>query len=136
MPFSIGLHPYFQIANKEQLQLDIPSRQYIDQLNGATQVFDGRFDYSQDEIDVAFTQLDRDWASGSDRDRQIRIRLDYDPEVYSTVVFWTVKGKDYYCLEPWSAPRNALNTGDRLIRLDAGRRLETGVRLSAEFLSD
>ncbi len=136
MPFSLGLHPYFSIANKAQLQLDIPSRQYIDQLNGATQVFGGNFDYSQDEIDVAFTQLDRDWTSATDRDRNLRIRLDYDSEVYSTVVFWTVKGKEYYCLEPWSAPRNALNTGDRLIRLDAGSRLETGVRLSAEFLSD
>jgi galactose mutarotase-like enzyme len=35
-------------------------------------------------------------------------------------VVWTVQGKDYVCLEPWTAPANALNTGESLIFLEPG----------------
>ncbi|MFM7909365.1 MAG: aldose epimerase, partial [Microcystis sp.] len=31
---------------------------------------------------------------------------------------WTLKDKNYICLEPWSAPRNALNTGEHLTYLE------------------
>jgi galactose mutarotase-like enzyme len=29
-----------------------------------------------------------------------------------------VKGKEYICLEPWTGPRNALNTGEKLIYIE------------------
>ena len=35
-------------------------------------------------------------------------------------VVWTVAGKDFVCLEPWTCPGNALNTGDRLTVLAPG----------------
>ncbi|NJO81129.1 MAG: aldose epimerase, partial [Cyanobacteria bacterium RM1_2_2] len=68
-----------------------------------------------------------------DHQRQICLTLDYDP-TYSTLVFWTVKGKDFYCLEPWSAPRNALNTGEDLIQLAPNTSLDTSVRFSVRSL--
>ncbi|MFM7450793.1 MAG: aldose epimerase, partial [Leptolyngbyaceae cyanobacterium] len=49
--------------------------------------------------------------------------LTYSPE-FSTLVFWTLKGKDFYCLEPWTAPRNALNTGENLLHLAPGASLD------------
>jgi len=33
----------------------------------------------------------------------LKLTLEYDDH-YSTLVFWTVKGKDFYCLEPWAPP--------------------------------
>jgi galactose mutarotase-like enzyme len=62
----------------------------------------------------------------------MQLTLEYD-DAYSAVVFWTVKGKPYYCIEPWTATRNALNTGENLIYLDPGASLETLVRLSVNF---
>ncbi|MFM7425947.1 MAG: aldose epimerase [Elainella sp.] len=133
MPFASGLHPYFSVANKAQLQFQIPASHYQDQRSQAQQPFSG-FDFELDEIDVAFRPLSQQSAQVIDPERGLRLSLDYDP-AYSTLVFWTIKGKDYYCLEPWTAPRNALNTGDSLLVLEPGQSLETVVRLRAEFVT-
>ena len=132
MPFSTGLHPYFPVSDKSQLTFDIPATEYLDQLTQTTHPFPGNFDFEQDEIDVAFRDVSRQSASAADASRKIRMAIDYDL-IYSTVVFWTVKGKDYYCLEPWTAPRNAFNTGENLIQLEAGSSLRTLVCLRVAF---
>ncbi len=133
MPFSTGLHPYFFTSDKTKLEFEIPSSEYQDQITKELHPFSGTFDLSRDEIDVAFGQLSDTSASVTDTGRRLKITLDYS-NLYSTQVFWTVKGKDYYCLEPWSAPRNALNTGEHLTELAAGASCEASVRLTATFL--
>lgn len=133
MPFSSGFHPYFEVTDKTQLAFDIPAVQFQDQRNQILHPFTGQFDFEVDEIDVAFRQLSRQSAQVIDRQRQTRLVLDYS-SIFSTLVFWTVKGKDYYCLEPWSAARNALNTGDNLIQLEPGATLEASARLTVDFL--
>ncbi|MBO9999254.1 MAG: aldose epimerase [Cyanobacteria bacterium SID2] len=132
LPFSTGLHPYFQVSDKSKLQFLIPSKQYWDGIDGTLRDFHGTFDFDRDEIDVAFTQLSSQQASVRDTERGLQLQLDYN-STYSTLVFWTVKGKDYYCLEPWSAPRNALNTGDRLIYVHPRSSLETLVRFAVQL---
>ena len=133
MPFSTGLHPYFFTSDKTQLQFEIPASEYQDQMTKEVHSFSGTFDLSRDEIDVAFRQVNENSASVTDTGRRLNITLSYS-DIYSTLVFWTVKGKDYYCLEPWSAARNALNTGEHLIELAPGASCEASVRLSATFL--
>ena len=132
MPFSTGLHPYFQVTDKSQLQFDIPGTQFTTQ-DKTTHPYTGSFDLSQDEIDVLFGEVSRQSAAVTDSAQGIRLTLTYDP-LYSTLVFWTVKGKDFYCLEPWTAPRNAMNTGEHLIFLEAGASLETEVSFSVDRL--
>lgn len=132
MPFSTGLHPYFWVADKPQLQFDIPESEYLDQINQTTHSFSGNFDFDQDEIDVAFPQLTRQSATVTDPSRNLQISLEFDSS-YSALVFWTIKGKDYYCLEPWTGLRNALNTGDRLINLEPGGTHETLFKLTAKL---
>lgn len=133
MPFSSGLHPYFLVQDKTQLQLDIPATHYQNQIDRTTHDFSGQFDFEQDEIDAAFPSIARPDANATDRDRNLRLKVEFDP-AFSTLVFWTVKGKDYYCLEPWTAPRNSLNTGDRLLWLDPGAEMELSVRFIVTFL--
>ena len=36
-------------------------------------------------------------------------------------VVWTLAGRDFICLEPWTAPGNALNTNEHLIVLPGGQ---------------
>ncbi len=132
MPFSIGFHPYFLVLDKNQLRFEIPSTEALDQQSKDVQPFFNTFDFDRPEIDWAFPQLGCQVASGSDLSRHTRLSLSYGPE-FSALVFWTLKGKDFYCLEPWSALRNALNTGDRLFYLDPGATLETEVSLTVEF---
>ncbi len=132
MPFSTGLHPYFSTSDKTQLEYQIPASEYQDQITKKIHAFEDGFDLSQDEIDLAFRQLSDTSTSVTDTGRSLKLTLSYS-EAYSTLVFWTVKGKDYYCLEPWSAPRNALNTGEDLIELAPGASFEASVGLTATF---
>jgi galactose mutarotase-like enzyme len=39
-------------------------------------------------------------------------------------------GKDFVCLEPWTAPGNALNTGERLFTLRPGEQRECSLELA------
>ena len=111
MPFSTGFHPYFALSDKNNLALDIPAHQYMDQQSKEIHPFTGSFDFQSPEIDVAFTALKSNVTSLRDNQRGLEVVIKSDSSLFSTLVFWTVKGKDYVCLEPWSAPRNALNSG-------------------------
>lgn len=132
MPFSIGFHPYFLVPEKSQLRFEIPATEAIDQKTQQRHPFFNTFDFAQPEIDWAFSQLNQPVASVADLQRHTRITLSSDSE-FPILVFWTLQGKDFYCLEPWSAARNALNTGEQLIRLAPDATLSTTVRLTVEF---
>ncbi len=132
MPFSFGFHPYFLTQDKTQLDFEIPAQEYQDQRSKEIHAFDGNFDFNQDEIDVAFKQLSSQSASVTDNSRKLKLTLESD-KIFSTLVFWTLKGKDFYCLEPWSAPRNAINTGEHLTILQPGATCAASVRILAKF---
>ncbi|MCP6761271.1 MAG: aldose epimerase [Fischerella sp. CENA71] len=132
MPFSFGFHPYFFTQDKTQLEFEIPAPEYQDQRSKEIHSFDGKFNFNQDEIDVAFKQLSSQSASVNDNSRKLKLTLEYD-NIFSTLVFWTLKGKDFYCLEPWSGPRNAINTGEHLTILQPGATCAASVRILAKF---
>ncbi|OCR02194.1 aldose epimerase [Oscillatoriales cyanobacterium USR001] len=132
MPFSSGLHPYFLAPDKHQLRFEIPGMQYKDQKTQNLDYFTGTFDPNLDEIDVSFDQLTGLAATAMDRSRGLRLILSYNSS-YGSLVFWTLKGKEFYCLEPWTAPRNALNTGGHLIKLKPGASCEMLVRMTVSF---
>lgn len=141
MPYSTGLHPYFQLNDtptaKPQLQLDLPASQYHNQITQTTHPYSGTLDWSDPEIaeeaDIAFRPISAQQATVTDPSRQLKRSLQYD-SAYTTLVFWAVKGKNYYCLEPWSAPRNALNSGTDLLTLAPGASQAMSVTFSAHFL--
>lgn len=131
MPFSIGLHPYFQVNNKTDLIFDIPSHQYQDQQTKEIFPFNNSFDFEKDEIDAGFTYLVSDQASFTNSHQNLTISINYS-KIYAHLVFWTLKGQNYICLEPWSAPRNALNTGESLIELEPKTSLTAEVEMIAK----
>jgi galactose mutarotase-like enzyme len=45
-------------------------------------------------------------------------------------VVWTLPGKPFVCLEPWTCPGNALNTGEGLVRLSPGATRESWVEIA------
>ncbi|NES04988.1 MAG: aldose epimerase [Okeania sp. SIO2F4] len=132
MPFSTGIHPYFAVSDKTQLEFDLPSNEY--KLKGEPNVntFSGVFDFNSEEIDWAFVNLSKQSAVVTDKSRNLKLTINYDSN-YSTLVFWTVKGKDFYCLEPWTGPRNAMNTGEHLLIAEPGKTVETVISMTAEL---
>lgn len=128
MPFASGIHPYFFAPDKNKLSFNLPAQQYVAKGETTPQAFDGQFDFDRDEIDIALMPLSSQVATVTDSARNLELTLTYDTH-YSTLVFWTVKGKDFYCLEPWTSPRNAMNTGENLLRVNPGETMETKVTM-------
>ncbi|MEM6446418.1 MAG: aldose epimerase [Cyanobacteria bacterium P01_D01_bin.123] len=123
MPFSYGFHPYFAAPNKTNLEFDLPSTSYFDRANQASGAWPERqWNFDLEEIDAAFEALPpADAVSTVVRDRHLQLGLTMTmATTCSRLVFWTLKGKPFYCLEPWSAPRNAINTGTDLTTLEPG----------------
>lgn len=129
MPFSAGFHPYFQVTDKSQLQFDLPATELQDQKSTLTQAFAGQFDFAQPEIDVAMKELSRQVSTVIDPSQGRRLTLAASSD-FSVLVFWTLQDKAFYCLEPWTAGRNALNTGDRLLLLPPEGVMEMSMSLA------
>lgn len=134
MPFATGLHPYFWVTDKQQISLDIPATQGQDHITKSPFTFTGAFDLDQEEVDAALKPISRNHASLLNRRRNWKITIKYS-EIYSTLVFWTVQGKEYCCLEPWSSPRNALNTKENLIYLEPEESCNASVTMSLSYLN-
>jgi galactose mutarotase-like enzyme len=129
MPFSIGYHPYFATTDKPGLKIDIPSTHYQEK-TGEPQPFSGSFDFSGGEIDVALSNLSRPSASVTEANGdKITTSWNY---ANGHVIFWAVPGKDFYCLEPWTGLRNAMNTGKDLIKLAPGETWRHSVTMTFE----
>lgn len=129
MPFSLGLHPYFFCREKESLQLHIPGTEYLDQQTGKTHPYHGTLNLNQPELDLAFTQIHQRQMGFTDQSRHIHLEITFS-DLYQALVFWTVQNKDYVCLEPWSAPRNALNTGTQLSWVEPFSAMEAWVEFT------
>lgn len=131
MPFALGFHPYFHVLDAEKVQARIAT--------DATRAFDnvtkkmidvrGPIDLTQKEVDLHLVDHTPRQATlhraGGDR-----IVVSADTE-FGRWVVWTLGGKDFVCLEPWTAPADALNTGDGLQVIAPGesRTLTTRVAL-------
>lgn len=132
MPFSLGFHPYFFCREKGAINLQIPAKAYLDQKTGKTHAYSGALNLDQPELDLAFTQIQQQSMGFTDPSRNLRLDITFS-DLYQTLVFWTVQGKDYICLEPWSAPRNALNTGEQLAWVEPFSSTEAWVEFTVSF---
>jgi galactose mutarotase-like enzyme len=117
MPFALGYHPYFLAADKRRVRIDTHATRAFDNVTKRTALFGG-FDLELPEVDLHLLDHGSSasalhFADGS------QIALTGSPEFTHWVV-WTLAGKDFVCLEPWTAPGNALNTGERLLELRPG----------------
>jgi galactose mutarotase-like enzyme len=117
MPFAFGIHPYFLVADKGQARIATRATRAFDNVRKDVVPFRG-FDLTAREVDLHLldhgsTESSLTWKDGS------RMAIRCSNELTRWVV-WTVEGKDYVCLEPWTAPANALNSGESLIEIPPG----------------
>lgn len=127
MPFSLGFHPYFAVANKSNLTFDLPATQKDDNVAKQTLPFTGEVDLNVPELDIALFPVTAQ-TSAMKGDRTIELTCD---KIFTTLVVWTVEGKPFVCLEPWTSQRNALNTGVDLTHLEPGASIEAVVTMTA-----
>lgn len=119
LPFQLGFHPYFAVADKARARLDTGATRAFDNLAGATGPLP-QLDFTQAELDLHLLDH-RQSGTVLHRPPGAPVRLRYSPE-FRTLVLWTLGGRDFICVEPWTAPAGALASGAGILRLAPGER--------------
>jgi galactose mutarotase-like enzyme len=120
MPFGFGFHPYFVVTDKAAAKIPTNATLAFDNVSKKTVSFSG-FDLARGEVDMHLLDHARHEArlALGARDGGGGVAIEASPEFTHWVV-WTLPGRDFVCLEPWTCPGDALNTGDRLLALAPG----------------
>ena len=118
MPFALGFHPYFQVHDKARTRIETNATRAYNNVSKQSLPFAG-FDLKSAEVDLHLLNHTRPSIPLHLADDST-IELRASPE-FSVWVLWTLGGKEFVCLEPWTAPGNALNTGERLMTLAPGK---------------
>ena len=127
MPLQYGFHPYFLAEDKAALGFELPVSNYAENKSDNAGRFEG-FDFDREEIDWAFPHPTAHSAGFHDRARELSITVRYSAG-YKELVFWTLKGKPFVCVEPWSSGRFAYPGGRGIDTLAPGQSLEAWVEI-------
>ncbi len=122
LPWALGFHPYFAIPNAEKGALSVAHE--------ADRAWDnvGRRIVAAEPLQFTpTTETDLHLLDDRSATKVLRRGGDDVPWLELTVsdarpvwVFWSVPHKDFVCVEPWTAPGNALQNGDRVALLAPG----------------
>lgn len=117
MPFGLGFHPYFIVAQADKAAMRIPTRarHAWDNVQKREIELSSPIDLSDKEVDLHLedhgsSRAQLVWADGR------TITMDACAELSRWVV-WTLADRDFVCLEPWTCPGDALNTTAQLLVL-------------------
>ena len=117
MPYGLGFHPYFRVTDKVHTRIPTRATHAFDNVDKHVVPFAG-FDFTQAEVDIhLLDHPDREATLQLADGSSIAVRGSSDIKRW---VVWTLAGRDFLCLEPWTAPGNALNSQEHLIVLPAG----------------
>ena len=127
LPFGIGYHPYFNVTDKTSASLPTDATRAFDNRRKSVEPFRG-FNFMQDELDLHLLDHGSQECKLMTGSSTIVLRAS---EHYALWVVWTLAGKDFICVEPWTSPGNALNTGERLLTVAPGERHESWIEIEA-----
>lgn len=131
MPFYLGYHPYFYVADKSQIEIIIPSSNVVELVPNS---MDGQsLNFGQAEANVIYSDLQANSCHMIDHARSLKLKLTTD-DVFKYLVLWTLQDKDFVCIEPWMAPVNAMNLQKNVQYLQAGQTHTSMFKISAEFV--
>jgi galactose mutarotase-like enzyme len=126
MPLHVGFHPYFLVQDKSQIAIETHATRAFDNVTRRDVPFAG-FDFTR-EVDLHLH--DHGGSKSTLRRPDATIAIEGSRE-FGHWVIWSLPGKDFVCVEPWTAPRNALNSGEDLLWVEPGgeRALSLAIRV-------
>jgi galactose mutarotase-like enzyme len=127
MPFGWGWHPYFTLPHGQRGATSITTgaRAFYDRLAERERPI-GELDLTAPEIDVRLV------GHGAP---ELPVRSPSNPFTVRTTgplrqwILWLQPERDFFCVEPWSCPPDALNTGDDLVVLAPGASCTLGMAI-------
>lgn len=125
LPFSFGLHPYFQVRSLEAVRVEGLPEQALNQLTLQPAASAELLAGLPEGVDLLATP--RGLVRLVDRAAGEAISLETTAPL-DLVVVWSDPPRSMVCLEPWTAPRGALLSGERLLQLAPTEALELVTR--------
>ncbi len=119
MSFGAGFHPYFHVkqSDKGATKIGTKATHAFDNVTKKQIALEGKIDLTKPEVDLHLLDHGAEPCTLETPGGKMIVRG--SPE-YTHFVIWTLEGKDFVCVEPWTSPGNALNTNDRLLTLAPG----------------
>jgi galactose mutarotase-like enzyme len=132
LPFGCGFHPYFHIpqAQKAGARIETGATRAFDNVTKQEVALTGAIDLSAKEVDLHLEDHGRADCTLALADGA-RIVVSGSPEL-SRWVIWTLAGKEFVCLEPWTGPGDGLNTGSGLLVAAPGETRSLWTELALE----
>jgi galactose mutarotase-like enzyme len=149
LPLHFGYHPYFLLpqAAKGAARIETDATRVFDNRTGRSGTLAGsapapnasegaapaepapelsldHIDLTGDEVDLHLLDHHLAGTSLSWPQRAGLVRLGWS-EQFRHFVVWTLRDRDFVCLEPWTAAADALNTGQNLIAVAPGESVAT-----------
>jgi galactose mutarotase-like enzyme len=122
MPFGFGFHPYFAVKDKKTFALESGATRAFDNVTKREVPFDARsLEVGAAEIDLHL--LDHGARVLTFALDDLRVSLD-GAVARPHWVLWSLPGRDFVCVEPWTCPGNAMTTGERLLFVPPGEASE------------
>ena len=124
LPFSLGLHPYLAVQDLATVRLEGLPERCFDHIPMAEAATAGQLERLTTGVDFlahpsgAVRLVDAAAPSGG---RWIAMETQAPLDL---AVVWTEPPRPMVCLEPWTAPRGAMASGDRLLQVQPGETLE------------
>lgn len=104
MPLHFGIHPYFVVGQKALVNVEGAQGLAFDNVSRVTREVT-QVDFEAGEVDLHFTPFDRRGTTLTRGDGR-RVTLSWT-EQFGTLVVWTLPGKPFVCVEPWTAQGQA-----------------------------
>ena len=126
MPFSLGLHPYFAVSSLPAASLEGLPETCLDHHQMVPASTADQLAKLSEGVDLlanptGHTVCLADAGSGKTITLELTAPLDL-------AVVWTEPPRPMVCLEPWTAPRGSLATGDRRLELEPGQAMQLRCR--------
>ena len=130
MPFSFGLHPYFNLSGLDTVHVEGLPEQCLNHLTMESASTAEQMERLSSGIDLLVRPTGPVRLVDEAAQTTLELQLSHP---FDLVVLWTEPPRPMLCLEPWSGPRQSLISGDRRIELAPGKstKLDTRYAFSA-----
>jgi galactose mutarotase-like enzyme len=132
MPVAVGFHPYFEASDKKSIQYDVNATKYLDHNDMKIK------NYSNEDMDLTTSKeskvmLDHKGNTMSFYlpDLKRKFTMQYSSE-FKYIVIWSVEGKEFVCVEPWTAKNGALYTKEDLVYIKAKQSLKLSLSIKVD----
>ena len=126
MPFSFGIHPYFNVKNINNINLSGLSKISINQVNSNKVTTKSQLENLPAGVDFISESNGKVVMDDNNMKLILNSKLPYRYNV-----IWTDPPRKMVCIEPWTSPRNSLLSGKDCIELNP----ESSCDIECSFLS-